>query len=61
MIPADYECRSCGHVFEYDKPYGQDFPKELACPECGEIATKMFKIGWTMCPAGNLGNGHVGY
>ena len=61
MIPADYKCTVCDHVFEYDKPYGAEFPKELACPKCEQASKKMMKIGYTMCPAGSLGNGHTGY
>ena len=38
---ADYSCRSCGHLFEYKKPYRRkNFPIRLKCPECKSMKTK---------------------
>lgn len=61
MIPADYKCTKCGSIFEYDKPYGVSFPEEIECKECGHPSKRIFKVGYTMVPAGRLGNGKVGY
>ena len=39
MNPADYKCK-CGHITEYDKPYGVEFPKHIKCSKCGSEETR---------------------
>ena len=36
----DYICKDCKVIFEYYKPYGEDFPKNPPCSECGSTNTK---------------------
>ena len=36
----DYECLKCEKIFEYEKPYGEDFPQSPKCPHCGNKKTK---------------------
>lgn len=36
----DYECLNCKKIFEYSKPFGEDFPKSPTCPNCGNKQSK---------------------
>jgi exosome complex RNA-binding protein Csl4 len=38
----EYLCE-CGHVTEFDKEYGKEFPKTIPCEKCGKTAKR--KIG----------------
>lgn len=40
----DYYCMDCHRIFEYLKPYGEEFPESTACMFCGSMNTKR-KIG----------------
>ena len=39
-IREDYYCKICNEVFEYNKYYGEEFPKNPKCPKCGKNNTK---------------------
>ena len=36
----DYECLKCKKIFEYEKPFGEDFPKSPQCPLCKSNKSK---------------------
>lgn len=36
----DYKCLKCKKIFEYEKPYGEDFPKSPTCPFCDSKKSK---------------------
>lgn len=36
----DYICVNCGEIESYDKPYGEEFPKQLTCKKCGGVAKR---------------------
>ena len=44
---SDYLCANCNTIFEYKKPYGENFPENPKCPLCEETNTKR-KIGVTI-------------
>jgi uncharacterized C2H2 Zn-finger protein len=37
---ADYLCKTCNELFEYEKEYGVDFPQDPPCPKCGAQNTR---------------------
>jgi putative FmdB family regulatory protein len=40
MPSYDFRCTSCGKTFEVNRP--MSVTGDECCPECGEIATKVF-------------------
>jgi len=59
---ADYSCNTCKEIFEYKKNFGENFPKNPECPNCGSVNTDRFHGSMTFTfPAGNSGNAANNY
>jgi rubredoxin len=62
QVPANYECRACGYVYEPSKgdaksdiPGGTPFeelPETWRCPVCGVRRSQFVNIGATNAPSG---------
>lgn len=62
---ATYECLKCNTEFEYKKPYGEEFPEKIKCPQSGckghakrsfSKSLKHFEVA-----EGKTGNAKTGY
>lgn len=36
----DYKCNDCEYMFEFSKPYKEEWPKNPECPECKSTKTE---------------------
>ena len=36
----DYQCFDCDQMFEYNKPYKEEWPESPECPNCKSTNTK---------------------
>jgi cytochrome c-type biogenesis protein CcmH/NrfF len=57
----DYKCADCGHMTEYRKEYGIDFPEHLECEKCQGDMIKQFSAPLVDVAEGMLGNAKNGY
>lgn len=71
QVPANYECRACGYVYEPSKgdsksniPQGtafEDLPIDWKCPVCGARRTAFVNIGAVDAPSGFQENLNYGF
>lgn len=71
QAPSNYECRSCGYVYEPSKGDGkgnippdtlfEDLPADWRCPVCGVRKNQFVSIGATNAPSGFAENLNYGF
>lgn len=62
---ADYKCNKCSKIIEYQKPYGEDFPKQIT-QDCDSSKECVFERTYNSVPVidvaiGLTGNASTGY
>lgn len=53
-MKSDYQCESCGAVFEWEKPFGESFPPTRPC-QCGAHAKRLYSPFVSAIAEGNNG------
>lgn len=71
QAPANYECRSCGYVYDPSKGDGranipagtpfEELPETWRCPVCGVRSSQFINIGAKNAPSGFQENLNYGF